>query len=129
MGVLSAWKEATDVSRLCCPLVISESVRVCSFTLSGVALSDRARLCIVRSLLIVLSELVLVFRGVRSSGPVIVLQSSNSVITSASAPGLFIARKSRLPPLLYIFVLCGESRGRLSNDIIHIAHNTPSDEQ
>ena len=71
-----------------------------------------------------LSELVLVFRGVRSSGPVIVLQSSNSVITSASALGPFIARKSRLPPLLYIFVLCGESRGRLSNDIIHPAHNT-----
>ena len=127
MGVLSAWDVATDVSRLCCPLVISDSVRVCSFTLSGVALSDRARLCIVRSLLIVLSELVLVFRGVRSSGPVIVLQSSNSVITSASALGPFIARKSRLPPLLYIFVLCGESRGRLSNDIIHPAHNTPSE--
>ena len=101
------------MSRLCCPLVISDSVRVCSFTLSGVALSDRARLCIVRSLLIVLSELVLVFRGVRSSGPVIVLQSSNSVITSASALGPFIARKSRLPP--YSTSLCCAERAAVGS--------------
>ena len=126
MGVLSAWDVATDVSRLCCPLVISESVRVCSFTLSGVALSDRARLCIVRSLLIVLSELVLVFRGVRRSGPVIVLQSSNSVITSASAPGLFIARKSRLPP--YSTSSCCAERAAVGSPTTSSTSRTTQDE-
>ena len=48
----------------------------------------------------------------------------NSVITSASAPGLSIARKSRLPP--YSTSSCCAERAAVGspNDIIHLAHNT-----
>ena len=65
-------------------------------------------------------------------GYVVRVLSSFFSLRTVSSPALQRLVLSSLaradfPPLLYIFVLCGESRGRLSNDIIHPAHNTPSD--
>ena len=55
------------------------------------------------------------FRRIQRLGPVVShIGIEDILVTSASALGLFIARKSRLPPPLYLSVLCGVSRGRLS---------------